>query len=96
MPPEELVRYTFAAFEAWANDRGKPRAIDCTPQELVRRTLAADTPMFASAHRLTRLYSEAAYAPFRIPRESTNELRTLWQQMRDAHADVLTGTGTPS
>ena len=67
MPPEELVRYTFAAFEAWANDRGKPRAIDCTPQELVRRTLAADTPMFASAHRLTRLYSEAAYALFRIP-----------------------------
>ena len=93
MPPEELVRYTFAAFEAWSNDRGKPRAIDCTPQELVRRTLAADTPMFASAHRLTRLYSEAAYAPFRIPRDATNELRTLWQQMRDAHADVLIGAG---
>jgi hypothetical protein len=96
MPPEELVRYTFAAFEAWANDRGKPRGVDCTPQELVRLTLAADTPMFASGRRLARLYNEAAYAPFQISRESTSDLRTFWQQMRQARADVLTAATAPS
>jgi hypothetical protein len=83
MPPEELVRYTFAAFEAWANDRGKPRAVDCTPQEFVRATLPPDSEMHAEARRLARLYSEAAYAGARTPREAANELRGLWQMMQE-------------
>jgi hypothetical protein len=83
MPPEELVRYTFAAFEAWANDRGKPRDLDCTPQEFVRIVLPPDSEMHAEARRLARLYSEAAYAGARTPREAANELRGLWQMMQE-------------
>jgi hypothetical protein len=84
LPPDELVRYTFAAFEAWANDRGSPRSPDCTPHELVGMAVEPETPMYAEARRLIRLYSQVAYASQRIPREAANELRTLWQIMRNS------------
>jgi hypothetical protein len=92
MPPEELVRYTFAAFEAWANDRGKPRDLDCTPQEFVRIVLPPENEMQAEARRLARLYSEAAYAGARTPREAAGELRELWQQMRAARGTDVART----
>jgi hypothetical protein len=82
LQPEELVRYSFSAFEAWANDRGSPRALDCTPQELINMAVEPETPMYAEARRLVRLYSQVAYASQRIPREAANELQTLWQIMR--------------
>jgi hypothetical protein len=91
MAPDELVRYTFTAFEAWAGDRGQPRDVDCTPQELVRLAVPAEHRMNADAKRLARLYSEAAYAGARIPREAAGELRSLWQMMRDAHATEMAG-----
>jgi hypothetical protein len=87
MPPEEVVRYTFAAFEAWANDRGRPREVDCTPQEYVRIVLAPDSEMLAEARRLARLYSEAAYAGAQLPREAASQLRAFWQQMRSARSN---------
>jgi hypothetical protein len=86
LPPEELVRYTFSAFEAWANDRGSPRSPDCTPQELIGMAVEPETPMYAEAKRLIRLYSQVAYASQRVPREAANELRTLWQIMRASRA----------
>ena len=43
--PEELVRYTFEALEAWAHDNGYPRLLDRTPHRIRpmswRRGLAA-------------------------------------------------------
>jgi hypothetical protein len=45
-----------------------------------------ETPMYAEARRLLRLYSQVAYASQRVPREAANELRTLWQIMRTSHA----------
>jgi hypothetical protein len=91
-PPEELVRYTFAAFEAWANDRGRTRTPDCTPQELLGLALDPETPIYPKARRLVRLYGEVAYASRRIPRESVNELRELWQMMRNmqSHGAAVT------
>jgi hypothetical protein len=91
-PPEELVRYTFAAFEAWANDRGRTRTPDCTPQELLGLALDPETPIYPKARRLVRLYGEVAYASRRIPRESVSELSELWQMMRTMHSDVAAVT----
>jgi hypothetical protein len=85
LPPEELVRYTFSAFEAWANDRGSPRSPDCTPQELISMAVEPETPMYAEARRLIRLYGQVAYASQRVSREAANELQTLWQIMRASH-----------
>ena len=84
MPPEELVRYTFAAFEAWASDRGRPRAPDCTPLELIQTAVEPQTPLHAEARKLVRLYGELAYASRRVPRQAADELRAMWQLMRSA------------
>ena len=35
-PPEELVRYSFAALEAWAAEHGHPRQAEQTPHEFAR------------------------------------------------------------
>jgi uncharacterized protein DUF4129 len=92
MPPEELVRYTFAAFEAWANDRGRPRTPDCTPQELVRSAVEPETPLYDEARQLVRMYSEVAYASRRVPRETAHKLRELWQLMRNTHSTEMAGS----
>jgi hypothetical protein len=91
MPPEELVRYTFAAFEAWANDRGCPRSADRTPSELIRSALADADPMFDDARRMVRYYGEAAYGSGRISRQSVDELQALWRSMREARQPVTAG-----
>jgi hypothetical protein len=91
LAPEELVRYTFAAFEAWANDRGRTRTPDCTPLELVGLAVDPEMPMHNKAKHLVRMYGEVAYASRRIPRESVNELRELWQMMRNMDARELPG-----
>lgn len=82
MPPDELVRHTFEAFEAWSRERGHPRSVDQTPLELVRRTVPQDSPMLAEAVRLTRLYGEAAYAPQAVSADAATKLATLWTLMR--------------
>jgi hypothetical protein len=91
MPPEELVRYTFAAFEAWANDRGRPRTPDCTPQELLSAAVEPKTPLHAEARKLVRLYGELAYASRRVPRAAADELREVWQLMRSTNTVEMSG-----
>lgn len=81
LAPEELVRYTFEAFEAWAGDRGAPRTPDRTPAELVYAALPPQTPMFIAARRMVRMYSEVAYASGQVQRSATEELRELWRMM---------------
>jgi hypothetical protein len=89
MSPEELVHYTFAAFEAWAGDRGRTRTPDCTPHELVGLVLDPESAMYEQARQLVRLYGEMAYASRRIPRESAGELAALWQMMQGTHSFAL-------
>jgi hypothetical protein len=93
IPPEELVRYTFAAFEAWANDRGRPRAPDCTPMELVGIAVEPKTPLAAEARKLVRLYGEVAYASWRVPRGAAEELRGIWQLMRSTQVREVSDVG---
>jgi hypothetical protein len=81
IPPDELVRYTFSAFEAWASDHGCPRTPDRTPSELLRTAVATESPMYDEARRMVRLYSEVAYAARTVPREAANALQGLWRSM---------------
>ena len=82
--PAELVCYTFEAFEAWSSDHGHPRTPDQTPQELLRSVVDPQSPLYAEARRMVRLYSELAYASGTVSRESAGELRQVWQLMRTA------------
>lgn len=84
MSPEELVRHTFEAFEAWSREHGSTRRPDQTPLELVRQAVPSDSPMYAEAMRLTRLYGEAAYAPQAVSTQSAQKLARLWNLMRQA------------
>jgi hypothetical protein len=81
VPPQELVRYTFEAFEAWARDGGCPRSPDQTPAELVRAAVPPKTEMSEEARRMLRLYSEVAYASGGVSREAATSLRALWTLM---------------
>ncbi len=82
-PPEELVRYTFEALEAWARDRGCPRRSDQTPHEFVR-SLASHVSSFSDdASQLANLYCQVAYSPGVLPAADTAGLSRLWQSMSD-------------
>jgi hypothetical protein len=81
LAPEELVRYTFEAFEAWARDAGHPRSPDQTPAELVRESVPPQTPLHDEARNMTRLYSQIAYASGRVSPAAAESLRELWSLM---------------
>jgi len=82
LSPDELVCYTFEAFEAWARDRGCPRTPDRTPRELVQMAVAPQTPMHDEARRMVGLYNELAYARGTISREAAQGLQVMWKLMR--------------
>jgi hypothetical protein len=82
--PNELVRYTFEAFEAWSGDRGQARSPEQTPQEFVRLAAPPASPLHEEARRLLQLYSAAAYASASIPRDAAAGLRQLWHLMQSA------------
>ena len=84
LPPDELVRYTFEAFEAWARDQGHTRTPDQTPLELVHQAVSADSPILTEAQRMARLYNEAAYAPRNLSPSSVKKLASLWSLLRQS------------
>jgi hypothetical protein len=80
---DELVRYSFEAFEAWSNDHGCARSPDQTVHEFARqlgRRIAALAP---DALRLADLVSWSAYSQEAVPRSSLPQLKQLWRRMRD-------------
>lgn len=85
--PDELLRYTFEAFEAWARDRGCPRSPDRTPREFVQSTVAPQTRMYEEAQRMVRMYNELAYAGGTISRDAAQGLQVMWKLMRSAQPE---------
>jgi uncharacterized protein DUF4129 len=83
---EELVRYSFEAFEAWAREHGCPREPDTTPHELARDVGKRNIRIAADARNLAELYGRVAYAEGEPPSNSNEQLRHLWQSMRSGVA----------
>jgi hypothetical protein len=78
---EELVQYSFTAFEAWAFERDLPRRTDETPLEFADR-IAADVPRVdGDARRLTDLYVRLAYARQRLPATSREQVEAFWRAL---------------
>ena len=82
--PEELVRYTFEALEAWARDAGHSRLPDQTPHEFARSLGAEATSLAADAGYLAELYCQVAYAHAAPTAASVGRLAQLWGEMRTA------------
>jgi hypothetical protein len=81
---DELVRYSFAALEAWARDRGLGRQPDETPHELAERLSWDAAEMSEELRALAGLYGLVAYAGVRPPLEAVKPLKELWIRMRRA------------
>jgi len=79
--PEELVRYSFEALQAWAKERELERPPDQTPIEFARRLGAYIPELAHEAVQLTRLYSRYAYAGRTPPDDCVNLLQTLWAKL---------------
>ncbi len=79
---EELVRYSFEAFEAWSREHGCPRHPDQTPHELARNVARHNPAIAAEARAIAELYSRAAFDRGELPaKEGREQLRLLWRRM---------------
>jgi hypothetical protein len=83
---EELVRYSFEAFEAWAREHGCRREPDQTPHELARDVSKMRAFIAADARNIAELYARAAYSSGELPPTSAEQLQQLWRQMRASAA----------
>lgn len=90
MSPAELVRYTFAALEAWARENHCAREPEETPHEFVRKVGELVTPLSREAWILADLYCRVAYAPERLSAVTARPIEQLWQHLlgasRPSHA----------
>ena len=85
----DLVKYTFAALEAWSHDHGYDRRPEETPHEFARQ-LGSQTPLLAAGARsLVDEYSRIVYGPGATPQFNTEQLRRFWQTLRSLPAQSI-------
>jgi hypothetical protein len=90
LSPEQLVRYTFAALEAWARENATPREPDQTPHEFANDLGNREPLLRQSALTLANLFCEAAYAPGRLRSLHKQPLVELWRVMHTVrHAEAV-------
>jgi hypothetical protein len=81
MAMPELIRYTFAAVQAWARERDLGRQPGETPLEFAGRVGAEVPALEADLHHLAVLYARAVYARGGLPGDSIDVLRQFWQRL---------------
>lgn len=81
MAMPELIRYTFAAAQAWARERDLGRQPGETPLEFAGRIGAEVPALEADLQRLAVLYARAVYARGGLPGDSVAVLRQFWQRL---------------
>jgi hypothetical protein len=85
----ELIRFTFAALQAWAAERGVLREIGETPLEFAAR-VGDEAPALAEAvERFVELYLRAEYSGGRLPAASADEVRRFWERLERATEQPL-------
>jgi hypothetical protein len=81
MPPEEVIRYTFAALQAWAHERELGRPPEETPLEFAARVGDEVPALDAEARQLALLYASAVYACDRLPKHCIETVRRFWSKL---------------
>ena len=81
MAVPELIRYTFAAVQAWARERDLGRQPGETPLEFAQRVGMEVPALEADLNRLAVLYARAVYARGGLPGNSVEVLRHFWQRL---------------
>jgi hypothetical protein len=78
----QLVGYSFAAVEAWAADRGRPRSPDATPLEFAAELSHAAPPLADDFDELAQAYSRMAYGGQALkPADVAGPLVRLWPRL---------------
>ena len=92
-PPEQIVKYTFEALEAWGRQYGCPRQPDQTPHEFAQHVAAHHAPLARDAEYLADLYGQVAYASQRPAAEHVQTLARLWQTLKTQPLQAVAGSG---
>jgi hypothetical protein len=92
LSPDELIRYSFEALEAWAREHGCARSPDLTPHEFAHQVGEREAGLARGARTLASLYCRVAYAPGTLPPADWGPLCEFWRQLADA-AQVPYGGG---
>ena len=81
--PDELVRYSFAALEAWAAEYGGGRRPEWTPAELAAHLAREHSHLSATAPPLATLYARLAYAGQSLSPECLGTVRRFWRALSE-------------
>lgn len=93
---DELIGYSFAAFEAWSGDRGLRRRPQQTVHEFVE-VVGERLPAIArEAAALAELVSWSRFASDPVPRSRLQHLERLWRRMRREQRGGLGEVAAPA
>ncbi|HMC90030.1 MAG TPA: DUF4129 domain-containing protein, partial [Gemmataceae bacterium] len=81
LAPEEVVRYSFEALQAWACERGLDRASQETPLEFAERLIAEYPALEGEGRGLAGLYARAAYARGRLNPGCLGTVKQFWTRL---------------
>jgi hypothetical protein len=87
--PEELVRYSFEALEAWAGDRDRPRRADETPIEFADRLGDEHRWLRPAARKLAVLVARTAYAGGNLPAGARPALSEFWDRLTSGADEAI-------
>jgi hypothetical protein len=79
--PEELVRYSFEALEAWGREHDLSRTPEETALEFARRIGQSTPPLDTDVKRLAGLYVRAAYGQGSLGQTSIPTLQQFWERL---------------
>jgi hypothetical protein len=87
--PNQVVRYSFEALQAWARERGLGRNPQETPLEFANR-LGREVPALEDeVRRAAGLYVRVAYAKANLKAGSLEGLRSFWRRLREVAEQPL-------
>jgi hypothetical protein len=78
----ELVRYSFAALEAWGREQRLPRVAGQTPHEYAQQLAQAAPTVSTEARQLAEIYGQLAYSQGSVPKNSVEHVRRLWNKLQ--------------
>ncbi len=90
--PEELVRYSFEALEAWGREHDLSRTPEETALEFARRIGETTPPLDAEVKRLAGLYVRAAYGQGRLTPTSISTLQQFWERLESVREAPLSAS----
>jgi hypothetical protein len=80
--PNELVRYTFEALQAWAYENDCGRSPQQTPMEFGQRLQTQELSFASEANEVSQLYARVAYASHRPTDSNIRSLEKLWRKLK--------------